>query len=134
MADEIPADIQRMIDNPGMYITGDTQSPEANVPIWSESGKLWSMKLDEVLAGVAVGRAKPIHRCGYRKLRFDCESSFDTAAPTARSDRVAPELLRQLERARPTDANNADRCGVPAAGDCDDRVIDGRGRHGTALC
>ena len=44
----LPA-VQRMVDEPGVYVVGDITDPGANVPIVSILGLLHSVVLDEVL-------------------------------------------------------------------------------------
>ena len=45
--DLIKPEVRRMIDNPGMYLCGDSNAPEATIPIASMNGRLYSMKIDE---------------------------------------------------------------------------------------
>lgn len=42
--------VQRMIDNPGVYITGAADVPEATIIMVSIAGKLFSTMLDRELA------------------------------------------------------------------------------------
>lgn len=49
MADQIPRDIQAMLDNPGMYLCGDEKDEEATIPIVSMNGCLYSVKFDTEL-------------------------------------------------------------------------------------
>jgi hypothetical protein len=46
----IPAQVQKMIAEPGIYIAGDHRFPDAAVPICSTGGKLFAMRLDQELA------------------------------------------------------------------------------------
>lgn len=48
--DLIPESIQKMIDNPGVYLCGDSNAPEVTVPIASMAGKLFSMQIDAEMA------------------------------------------------------------------------------------
>ena len=45
--DALPIEVRRMIDNPGMYLCGDSNAPEATIPIVSMDGCLYSMKIDK---------------------------------------------------------------------------------------
>lgn len=45
----IRAEAQRMIDNPGVYVCGDTNWPEASTIVVSIGGELWSAKKDRRL-------------------------------------------------------------------------------------
>lgn len=47
---KIGEDIQRMIDNEGLWIVVDDTTPGAYVPIMSMGGKLFAIKLDQELA------------------------------------------------------------------------------------
>jgi hypothetical protein len=42
--------IQAMIDNPGVYLVGDTNAPEVGAAIYSMGGKLYKTKLDGELS------------------------------------------------------------------------------------
>lgn len=50
MTDLIPAEIQAMIDNEGVYVCGDTKHPASAGVIISHGQKLWSTQLDKTLA------------------------------------------------------------------------------------
>ncbi len=45
----IPEDIKKMIENPGVYVCGDVDHPEATVVLISKDGKIYSMKIDNEL-------------------------------------------------------------------------------------
>lgn len=47
--DLLPPVIRKMVDNQGIYLCGDTESPAYTVPVASIGGKLYSMKLDDEL-------------------------------------------------------------------------------------
>lgn len=58
--DLIPAEIQRVIENPGFYIGSDPKHPDrGEVPLVSMGGKLYSMKRD---AELDLTRYIPGHR------------------------------------------------------------------------
>jgi hypothetical protein len=48
-ASPIPAEIQKMIENQGIYIGYDPAMPGVEVPILSYGGKLYSMRFDQEL-------------------------------------------------------------------------------------
>lgn len=43
------AQVDFMLANPGVYVCGDSRMPDAVIPIVSQEGKLYSVKLDEAL-------------------------------------------------------------------------------------
>lgn len=47
---EIREDIQRMVDNPGIWIVTDENQPGAEIPVVSISGKLYAIELSTELA------------------------------------------------------------------------------------
>jgi len=47
--DLVPPAIRSMIENEGVYVCGDTNAPEFDVPIISMGGKLFSIVIDEEL-------------------------------------------------------------------------------------
>lgn len=47
--DLLRPEVRRMLDNEGLYIGGDTRTPEAMVPLVSQGGKVFSMKIDSEL-------------------------------------------------------------------------------------
>lgn len=46
----IRPDVQRMLDNPGIYITGSTRNPAITVIMVSVGGKIYSTVLDNELS------------------------------------------------------------------------------------
>lgn len=47
---EIREDIQRMVDNPGIWIVTDENQPGAEIPVVSMDGKLYAIELSTELA------------------------------------------------------------------------------------
>jgi len=45
----IPADVQHMVDNEGVYVCGSHGHADKCTVIWSKAGMLWSTCLDETL-------------------------------------------------------------------------------------
>lgn len=47
---EVREDVQRMVENPGIWIVTDENQPGAEIPIVSMGGKLYAIELSTVLA------------------------------------------------------------------------------------
>jgi len=47
--DPLRPDVRRMIENPGIYIGGDTKDPRLIIPFWSVNGKVYSLVIDKEL-------------------------------------------------------------------------------------
>lgn len=41
--------VKRMIENPGVYIAGDSNHPDVTIVLVSVQGKIWSTVLDQIL-------------------------------------------------------------------------------------
>lgn len=47
--DLVRPDVRRMLENPGVWIGGDTRQPDVIVPLWSDNGVVYSLAKDEPL-------------------------------------------------------------------------------------